>query len=79
MDWVHDPHLQEFLLNQATNNTRDVAQEKVKMNQLEIDGVTPLYQGCNPEDTRLKVALIALEMKVKHKMTETCFDENMSF
>ena len=31
------------------------------------------------EDTRLKVTLMALEMKVKHKMTDACFDENMSF
>ena len=79
MDWVQDPHLQELLLNQASNNARVAAREKVKLNQLEIDAVTPLYEGCNPEDTRLKVALMALEMKVKHKMTETCFDENMTF
>src|SRR3954470_23594679 len=69
MDWVQDPHLQELLLNQASNNARVAAREKVKLNQLEIDAVTPLYEGCNPEDTRLKVALMALEMKVKHKMT----------
>ena len=36
--------------------------------------VTPLYEGCRPEDTRLKVTLMALEMKVKHKMTDACFD-----
>ena len=79
MEWLQDPHLQELLLNQASNNARVAAREKVKLNQLEIDAVTPLYEGCNPEDTRLKVALMALEMKVKHKMTETCFDENMTF
>src|SRR3954469_2696855 len=79
MDWVQDPHLQELLLNQASNNARAAAREKVKLNQLEIIVVTPLYEGCNPEDTRLKVAHMALEMKVKHKMTETCFDENMTF
>src|SRR3954468_3208736 len=27
----------------------------------------------------LKVTLMALEMKVKQKMTDTCFDKNMSF
>src|SRR3954465_2832858 len=79
MDWVHDPHLQELLLNQASNNARVAAREKVKLNQLEIDAVTPWYEGCNPEDTRLKVALMAREMKVKHKITEACFDENMAF
>ena len=79
MDWVQDPHLQELLLNQASNNARAAAREKAKLNQLEIDAVTPLYEGCRPEDTRLKVALMALEMKVKHKMTDACFDENMSF
>ena len=29
--------------------------------------------------TRLKVTLMALEMKAKHKMTDARFDENMSF
>src|SRR4051812_1850387 len=37
MDWVQDPHLQELLLNQASNNARAAAQEKFKLNQLEID------------------------------------------
>ncbi|KAK1649799.1 hypothetical protein QYE76_067604 [Lolium multiflorum] len=32
-----------------------------------------------PEDTRLKVTLMALQMKVKHKMTDTSFNDNMSF
>ena len=48
MDWVQDPHLQELLLNQASNNARAAAREKDKLNQLEIDAVTPLYEGCSP-------------------------------
>ena len=52
------------------SNTRAVAREKAKLDQLEIDAVTPLYEGCRPEDTRLKVTLMALEMKVKHKMND---------
>ena len=64
MDWVQDPHLQELLLKKASN-ARAAAREKSKLNQLEMDVVTPLYEGCRPEDTRLKVALMALEMKVK--------------
>ena len=75
---MQDPHIQELLLKQ-TDNARAAAREKAKLDQLEIDVITPLYEGCRPEDTRLKVTLMALEMKVKHKMTDTCFDENMSF
>ena len=75
---MQDPHIQELLLKQ-TDNTRAAAREKAKLDQLEIDAVTPLYEGCRPEDTLLKVTLMALEMKVKHKMTDACFDENMSF
>ncbi|KAK1632145.1 hypothetical protein QYE76_006460 [Lolium multiflorum] len=78
MDWVQDPYLQELLLKQ-TSNARAAAREKAKMDQLEVDAVTPLYEGCRPEDTRLKVTLMALEMKVKHKMTDTSFNDNMSF
>ena len=78
MGWVQDPHIQELLLKQ-TDNARAAAREKAKMDQLELDVVTPLYEGCRPEDTRLKVTLMALEMKVKHKVTDACFDENMSF
>ncbi|KAK1669565.1 hypothetical protein QYE76_057724 [Lolium multiflorum] len=78
MDWVQDPYLQELLLKQ-TSNARDAAREKAKMDQLEVDAVTPLYEGCRPEDTRLKVTLMALQMKVKHKMTDTSFNDNMSF
>ena len=78
MGWVQDPHIQELLLKQ-TDNARAAAREKAKLDQLELDAVTPLYEGCMPEDTRLKVTLVALEMKVKHKMTDACFDKNMSF
>ena len=78
MGWVQDPHIQELLLKQ-TDNARVAAREKAKLDQLEIDAVTPFYEGCRPEDTRLKVTLMALEMKVKHRMTDACFDENMSF
>ena len=65
MGWVQDPHIQELLLKQ-TDNARAATREKAKLDQLEIDAVTPLSEGCMPEDTRLKV-LMALEMKVKHK------------
>src|ERR1041384_5546665 len=35
MDWVQDPHLHQLLLNQARNNARVSAREKVNLNQLE--------------------------------------------
>ena len=74
--WVQDPHIQELLLKQ-TDNASAASREKAKLDQLEIDEVTPLYEGFRPEDTSLKVKLMALEMKVKHKMTDACFDENI--
>ena len=78
MGWVQDPHIQELLLKQ-TDNARAAAREKAKLDRLEIDSVTPLYEGCRPGDTRLKVTLMALEIKVKQNMTDACFNENMSF
>ena len=47
---MQDPHIQELLLKQ-TNNARAAAREKAKLYQLEIDAVTPLYEGYMPEDT----------------------------
>ena len=46
---------------------------------MEKDPVTPLYDGCNDEDTRLTVTLRALEMKAKHKITDESFDDIMGF
>ena len=43
------------------------------------DAVTPLFDGCNNEDTRLNVTLRALEMKAKHKITDKCFNDNIGF
>ena len=63
---LRDPHLQEILLKQ-TANTRAAGREKAKLTQMEVDGRTPLYPGCRPEDTRLSVTLKALEMKAEHK------------
>ena len=63
---LRDPHVQELLLKE-TSNARAAAREKAKLGQLEIDGMTPLYPGCRPEDTCLNVTLKGLEMKVEHK------------
>jgi hypothetical protein len=50
---VRDPHVQELLMKKSSN----VAKEKAKLAQLEIDATTPLYAGCEPKDTHLKVTL----------------------
>ena len=57
--WLRDPHVQELLLKE-TSNARAAAREKAKLEQMEKDAVTPLYEGCNDEDTRLTVTLRAL-------------------
>ncbi|KAK1629226.1 hypothetical protein QYE76_003541 [Lolium multiflorum] len=44
---------------------------------MEVDGMTPLYPGCRPEDTRLSVTLECLEMKAEHKWTDSSFSDNM--
>ena len=75
---LRDPHLQEILLKETTN-ARAAAREKAKLAQMEVDGRTPLYPGCRPDDTRLSVTLKALEMKADHKWTDTSFNALMQF
>ena len=43
MGWVQDPHIQELLLKQM-DNARAAAREKAKLDQLEIDVVTPFMK-----------------------------------
>ena len=76
--WVRDPYVQELLLKK-TSNTRDAAREKAKLAQLEKDAVTPFYEGCRPDDTRLNVMLKAIEIKTKHKLTDASFNDMMAF
>ena len=76
--WLRDPHVQDLLLKE-TSNARAAGREKAKLEQMEKDAVTPLFDGCNDGDTRLNVTLRALEMKAKHKMTDECFDDNIVF
>ena len=72
---LRDPHVQELLLKEMSN-ARAAAREKAKLGQLEIDGMTPLYLGCRPKDTRLNVTLKGLEMKAEHKWTNVSFNAN---
>ncbi|KAM0882622.1 hypothetical protein ACQ4PT_032182 [Festuca glaucescens] len=71
---LRDPHVQELLLKDTGN-----AKAEAKLAQMEVDGMTPLYPGCRPEDTRLSVMLECLEMKAEHKWTDSSFNDNMKF
>ena len=73
MSALMDPHVQELLAKHASTR------EKAKLAQMEIDGKTPLYPGCRPQDTRLQVTLDALEMKSVNKWTDVTFNKNMQF
>ena len=75
---LQDIHVQELLLKE-TSNARAAAREKAKLAQMEKDGMTPLFPGCRPQDTRLHVTLDALEMKAQNKWTDVSFSENMQF
>ncbi|KAK1665949.1 hypothetical protein QYE76_054108 [Lolium multiflorum] len=68
---LRDPHVQELLLKDTGNA------KLAKLAQMEVDGMTPLYPGCRPEDTRLSVTLECLEMKAEHKWTDSSFSDNM--
>jgi hypothetical protein len=60
------PHVQELFLRKTTN-ARATAREKLKLMQLAIDSNTPMYIGCRPEESHLKVTLDTLQKKSKYK------------
>ena len=78
MSALQDSHVQELFLKE-TSNVRAAAREKAKLAQMEIDGKTPLYPGCRPQDTRLQVTLDALEMKAENRWTDVSFTKNLKF
>ena len=47
--------------------------------QLEVDSRTPLYDGCNPEVTRLSFTLELLKTKAKNKWTDKSLDEHLKY
>jgi hypothetical protein len=63
---LQDPHVQELLLKEMST-VKAAAREKAKLEQMDIDGKTPLFPGCRPEDTRLSITLKSLEMKAESK------------
>ena len=68
---VRDPHLQDLLLEKTKG-----AKRKSKLEQLEIDSNTPLYDsGRGLGESRLRVALDVLQMKAKHGWTDTSVDD----
>ncbi|KAK1664339.1 hypothetical protein QYE76_052498 [Lolium multiflorum] len=72
---VRDPHLQDLLLEKKKG-----AKRKSKLEQLEIDSNTPLYDsGRGLGESRLRVALDVLQMKAKHGWTDTSVDDILEY
>ena len=75
---VRDPHVQA-LLRKETSTERAASREEPKLEQLVVDSNTPLYDGCNPEVTRLSFTLQLLKTKAKNKWTDTSLDEHLKY
>ncbi|KAK1617054.1 hypothetical protein QYE76_022571 [Lolium multiflorum] len=72
---VRDPHLQDMLLEKTKR-----AKRKSKLEKLETDSNTPLYDsGRGLEESRLRVALDVLQMKAKHGWTDTSVDDILEY
>jgi hypothetical protein len=72
---VQDPHVQELLLSNTSNHARAADRRKSKLEQLEVDSRTPLYDaGRGPEESRLRVTLDILEMKAKFGWSDISAD-----
>ena len=61
---MEDPHVRD-LLRKSTTSERAASREEAKLAQLEVDSRTPLYDGCDPEVTRLSFTLELLKTKAK--------------
>jgi hypothetical protein len=75
---VQDPHVRD-LLRKSTTSDRAASREKAKLAQLEVDSKTPLYDGCDPEVTRLSFTLELLKTKAKNKWTDKSLDEHLKY
>ena len=58
---------------------RAASREEAKLAQLEVDSMTPLHDGCDPEVTRLSFTLELLKTKAKNKWTDTTLDELLKY
>ena len=74
---MRDPHVQE-LLRKETSNDKAASREEAKLQQLVVESNTPLYDGCNPEVTRLSFTLQVLKTKAKNKWTDS-LDEHLKY
>ena len=61
---MRDPHVRD-LLRKETNTDSAAFREEAKLEQLVLDSNTPLYDGCDPEVTRLSFTLKLLKTKAK--------------
>ena len=75
---MQDPHVRD-LLRKSTTSERAASGEEAKLAQLEVDSGTPLYDGCDPEVTRLNFTLELLKTKAKNKWTGKSLDEHLKF
>ena len=75
---MQDPHVRD-LLRKSTTSERAASREEAKLAQLEVDSKTPLYDGCDPEVTRLSFTLELLKTKAKNKWTDKSLDEHLKF
>ena len=75
---MQDPHVRD-LLRKSTTSERAASREEAKLAQLEVDSRTPLYDGCDPEVTRLSFTLELLKTKAKNKWTDKSLDEHLKF
>jgi hypothetical protein len=75
---VRDPHVRD-LLRKKTSSDRAASREEAKLEQLEVDSKTPLYDGCDPEVTRLSFTLELLKTKAKNKWTDRSLDELLKY
>src|SRR5204863_249572 len=67
------------LLCKKTTNDRAACSEEAKVEQLEVDSHTPLYDGYDPEVTRLSFTLELLKTKANNKWTDRSLDELLKY
>jgi hypothetical protein len=63
---MRDPHVRD-LLHKKMSSDRAASREEAWLEQLEVDSKTPLYDGCDPEVTRLSFMLELLKTNAKNK------------
>ena len=75
---VRDPHVRDLLCKKTTSD-RAASREEAKLEQLEVDSKTPLYDGCAPEVTRLSFTLELLNTKAKNKWSDKSLDDHLKY